>query len=93
MLEARPDIQPGNWEITATTIKCEHVDDFVTLMVDSDWTSRCVWYRRYKEGASGNPRAKLSKDIRTKIPLCLGPDCPLLIGYRDKLMEEETPLE
>ncbi len=93
MLEGKPDIEPGNWQITATTIRCDYVDDFVTIMIESDWTAKCVWYRRYK---AAYPKAKLSRDVRSKIPLCKGPECPLVIRYRDKLIKEEkekTPVQ
>ena len=93
MLQARQDIQPGNWEITATTIRCDHVDDFVTIMVESDWSARCVWYGRYKEASPQSSKAKPDKAVRSRIPLCLGPECPLVIEYRDKLIDQETPVK
>ena len=89
MIEARTDIKPGNWQITATTIQCGYVDEAVAIMVNGDWTTRCVWYGRYKEKSSGENKQKFDKTTRSKIAKCLGPECPLAKEYRDKLIKEE----
>jgi len=89
MIPARTDLQPANWQITATTIQCDRVDDAVTVMVDRDWTIRCTWYRRYKQKALEDKKHKFEKAIRIKIEKCLGAECPLAINYRDKLIQEE----
>lgn len=89
MIQARTDLKPGNWQITATTIRCDYVDDDVTLMVDRDWTTRCAWYRRYKQKALDGKKQKFDKEIRIKIEKCAGSECPLAINYRDKLIQEE----
>jgi hypothetical protein len=89
MIKARTDIKPAGWQITATTINCDYVDEAVTIMVDKDWTTRCTWYRRYKQKANENGKAKFEKEIRVKIPKCAGTECPLALNYRDKLIQEE----
>jgi hypothetical protein len=89
MIEAKTDCMPGNWQITATTVKCDYVDDFITLMVYKDWATKCTWYRKFKEALSTDKKRKFDKAIRQKIEKCVGPDCPLAINYRDKLMKEE----
>lgn len=89
MIQARTDLKPGNWQITATTIRCDYVDDNVTLMVDRDWTTRCAWYRRYKQKALEDKKQKFDKEIRIKIVKCAGSECPLAVSYRDKLIQEE----
>ena len=38
-----------NWQVTVTTIYCDAVDDDVTLMVNKDWTTKCVSYQRYRQ--------------------------------------------
>ncbi len=93
MIQAKTELQPGNWQITATTIRCDFVDDFVTVMVESDWTTKCVWYNRYKHKASGDKKQKFDKTIKSKIERCAGPDCPLVTEYRDKLIQEEFGTE
>ena len=89
MIQGRTDIKPGNWQITATTVHCDYVDDDITLMVDKDWTTRCAWYRRYKQKALEDKKRKFDKAIRLKIEKCAGPECPFAIKYRDKLIQEE----
>ncbi len=89
MIDARTDINPGNWQITATTIQCQYVDEAVTIMVNSNWETRCVWYNRYKEKVSGKKKQGFDKTVRSKIAQCLGPDCSLAKEYRDKLIKEE----
>jgi hypothetical protein len=90
MIAARTDLKPGNWQITATTLQCEYVGDAVTIMVDKDWTTRCTWYRRYKQKATENKKQKFEKAINTKIENCRGTECPLAINYRDKLIQQES---
>ncbi len=46
MPRAKTKLQPAKWQITATTIHCDLVDDFVTIMVYKDWSTKCVWYSR-----------------------------------------------
>ena len=89
MIEARTDLKPANWQITATTIRCDYVDDNVTLMVDRDWTTRCAWYHRYKQKVLENPKRKFDKTIRLKMEKCPGAECPIALEYRDKLIREE----
>jgi len=89
MIEARTDLKPANWQVTATTIHCDYVDDNVTLMVDRDWTTRCAWYHRYKQKILENPKQKFDKAIRLKMAKCPGTECPIALEYRDKLIREE----
>ena len=88
MIKGRTELQTGNWQITTTTVRCDLVDESVTIMVDKDWATRCAWYRRYKQKAIDN-KQKFDRAITTKISRCAGPDCPLAIEYRDKLIQEE----
>jgi hypothetical protein len=64
--------EAADWRITATTIRCDLVNESVTIMVNGDWSYDCAWYRKNKS-RPGN---------------CAGPDCPIVIGYRDKLIVE-----
>ena len=93
MAEAKTDIAPANWQVTATTIECDMVGDYVTIMVNKDWSTRCVWYNRYKKAAADNPKQKFAKDIKGKIAKCLGPDCKYVMEYRDKLIKEEAAVK
>jgi len=89
VIQARTDIKPANWQITATTIKCDEIDEAVTVMVNRDWTTHCTWYSKYKQKVIENKKQKFEKQIKQKIAECVGPDCPLAIKYRDKLIQEE----
>mgnify|MGYP001133793216 CR=1 FL=1 len=79
-----------NWQVTATTIYCDAVDDDVTIMVYKDRTVRCAGYKRYvenKENAKALKRRakKLGRELR-----CEGPECSRMIEYREKLFAEEA---
>ena len=66
MAEARTELKPAGWQITATTISCDRVDDYVTIMVHGDWTYSCTWCSRYKLAAARDPKTKFSRDIKAK---------------------------
>ena len=89
MSEEKPDLQPASWQAVATTIHCDYVDDAASIMVYKDWTTRCTWYREYKEKAAQDAKRKLDKNIKAKIDKCVGPLCSNVTGYRDKLVKEE----
>ena len=89
MTEAKVEAPPAKWQVTATTIHCDLVDDFVTIMVYKDWTTRCVWYHRYKAEALEGKKQKIDKKMRLKVDNCAGPLCSYVTDYRDKLIQEE----
>ena len=90
MAEARTGIPPAGWQVTATTIECDMVSEYVTIMVYGDWSCKCTWWGKYKKTAAEDPKHKFPKQTRAKIALCQGPDCKYVTGYRDKLINEET---
>ena len=69
-----------NWRVTATTLRCEAVDDEVTVLVYKDWSVRCTGYGKYGS----------SKTKKGKAAHCNGPECPAAIGYRQKLQAQEA---
>jgi hypothetical protein len=80
-----------DWEVTATTIYCDAVDDEVTLMVQGDFSVKCTGYNRYSRPdreTLGLLRRK-SKQSGRQLE-CAGLECPLVIKYRDKLIAEES---
>jgi hypothetical protein len=89
MAETKTKLQPAKWQVTATTISCDLVDDFVTIMVDKDWSVKCAWYNKYKAKALEDKTHKFDKEIRQKIEKCQGPTCYYMTDYRDKLIKEE----
>ena len=90
MIQTKAEIPPADWQVTATTIHCELIDDFVTLLVKNDWTAKCVWHNRYKQIAPEGKKRKFDKKIVLKIEKCVGPDCNYVTEYRDKLIQEES---
>jgi hypothetical protein len=64
------------WKVTATTLKCDYVGDFATVLVKPDATAKCSYVNRYG-------KAKNAKD---KMKNCKWPDCPLVNGFRDQAM-------
>jgi hypothetical protein len=90
MAEAGSDLKPAGWQITATTISCDRVGDYITVMIHGDWTYSCTWCSRYKLAAAGGSGRKFSRDIKQKIAACQGPDCSLVLAYRDKLIAEDA---
>ena len=90
MAEAGTGPKQAGWQITATTISCDRVGAYVTVMVRGDWTYSCTWCSRYKLAAADNPQKRVDRDIRTKIAACRGPDCSIVLAYRDKLIAGET---
>ena len=80
-----------DWQITATTIYCDAVDEDVTLMVYKDGSVKCAGYPKY--GEPGKEVSKLlkkkSKQLGSNLE-CEGPECSRVIQYRDKLFAEEA---
>jgi hypothetical protein len=80
----------GDWQLTATTIYCDAVDDDVTIIVYSDWKTRCTGFFKYSE-ESGNPKLLAKKSQQLKRSLrCEGPLDSRVTNYRDKLVKEEA---
>jgi hypothetical protein len=84
-------LEKPDWQITATTVFCDSVDDEVTLMVYADGTSRCTGRQKYVKPDKETSRAMKKKARRSgKIPMCLGDDCPRLKQYRDNILGRYT---
>ncbi len=79
-----------DWEVTATTIYCEDVEDEVTVIVYGDGTVKCSGHEKYTK-----PTKETEKEIKTKNKTrgkkisCSGKDCPRAMQYRNKLMSEK----
>ena len=84
-----------DWQVTATTIYCDAVDDDVTLIVDKDWNIRCTGYTRYitnldKETARTHKQKsrRLGRNLK-----CEGPQDFRVTDYRDRLMAQEKAVK
>jgi hypothetical protein len=81
------------WQITATTIYCDAVDDDVTLIVDKDWNVKCTGYSKYSSKIQKETSDLLRQKSKRlgKSLKCEGPQDSRVTGYRDKLkLQEKT---
>ena len=83
-------LNTANWELTATTVYCEAVDDEVTLMVSADGTARCTGIQKYLK-----PDRETSKDMKERGKksgrqlACHGEECQTVAQYRAELLGEK----
>ena len=80
-----------NWQVTATTLYCDAVDDEVTVLVYQDFSTKCTGYTKYSEPAKEitNLLRKKSKQLGRRLE-CEGPECRRVIQYKEKLVTEEA---
>jgi hypothetical protein len=75
----------ADWQITATTIFCEDVDDEVTLLIYGDGTSKCTGQPKYANPNKETVKAQKKKGKQSGKPLrCAGADCGRVADYRKK---------
>jgi len=78
-----------NWQVTATTIYCDAVDDEVTILVYKDGSTKCTGYDKY--GGSSrevvNPENRESKKSERQLE-CEGSECYRVVRYKEKLFPE-----
>jgi hypothetical protein len=79
-----------DWQVTATTIYCEAVDEEVTILVYKDFSTKCTGYAKYAAPTPELTSLLRKKSKRLGRPLeCEGPACPRVTGYKEKLAAEE----
>lgn len=81
----------SDWQVTATKIYCEAVDEDVTIMVYSDWSTRCSGYQKYVKGSrEATARMfKIKSDWLDRNLRCEGPEDYRITRYRDELIARE----
>ena len=80
-----------DWQITATTIYCDDVDDEVTVVVQRDGSARCVSFTKYNKPDKDTAGLMKQKSRQLKRQLeCTGPECRRVVDYRDQLLAEEA---
>jgi len=89
MIQPTVKPEPAHLEVTAISFRCDYIGDYVTVMVNRDWLANCVWYLKYKSNTSKEEKQGLNTAIKQRIDQCVGPDCPVITKYREKLTEEE----
>jgi len=88
-MEPTGKFEPANWEITAFSFRCDYIGDMVTLRVTRDWLAACAWYLKYKANITKERERKIDQVVKQTIDKCLGPNCPIVTKYREKLIQEE----
>ena len=74
-----------DWEMTATTIYCDAVDDEVTLMVYKDGTVRCTGLQKYlKPDNETSKEMKIRSKALGRLLACVGEGCEKVAHYRDE---------
>lgn len=90
MNQVRPDVPSAKWHACVSTVKCDVINEYVSIMVKNNWTSKCTWYKQYKDLVQeSRKKVKLDKKIKKKTEMCQGPLCSYVESYRDKLIKEE----
>lgn len=56
------------WQVTATTVRCDYVSDFATILVRSDLTAKCSYVSSH-EGNRGDHK---------RLKNCQWPDCSIV---------------
>lgn len=84
------DTHMVDWQVTATTIYCDAVDDEVTIMVYKDWSAECTGVRKYSESREEQFNL-VKKSLQVERALeCEGERCIRIIEYKQKLRDEEA---
>jgi len=80
-----------DWQVTATTIYCDAVDDDVTLIVDKDWNVVCTGFKKYsaKSDKAALKALKQKSKRLGRVLSCEGPLDSRVTDYRDKLKSQE----
>ena len=79
-----------DWEVTATTILCDDVDDEVTIIVNKDGTVTCTGSKKYLKPNKEKSKELKKKSRETGKPLsCKGDACSKVPRYRDELMSKK----
>ena len=79
-----------NWQRTAIGLHCDYINRRVTLVVTGNFEAKCSWYHLWTGSVLEEEKKKLDRAIRTKSENCIGPECPMVVAYRDKLLREES---
>jgi hypothetical protein len=81
----------GDWQVTATTIYCDAVDDDVTIMVYKDWSTTCTGYKKYGESLNQETAKMLKRKAKRlgRNLRCEGPLDHRVTDYRDMLIAQE----
>jgi hypothetical protein len=78
----------ADWEITATTIFCDAVDDEVTVIIRRDGTVSCTGHQKYaRPGKETSGANKKNRRQPGKQSGCSEVECSRVIQCRDRLLK------
>jgi hypothetical protein len=79
-----------DWEVTATTIYCDAVDDEVTIIVQGGGAVKCTGLQKYAPSDKESAK-ELKKKGRAlhKTLACQGIDCSRVTKHRAELMSKQ----
>jgi len=70
------------WQVTATTLYCDAIADWVTVLVYKDGHTGCGHFAKFGE---------ISRKSGDKMLVCKGPDsCQLCAEYKEDVLRRET---
>jgi hypothetical protein len=79
-----------DWEVTATTIFCEAVDDEVTLVISAGGDCRCTGRQKYEQPGKKTAKSMLSKGRRLGRKLgCSPAKCDIIVRFRQNMLGQE----
>jgi len=78
-----------DWQLTATTIYCDAIDNEVTIMVYKDGSVKCTGYDKYGEPGKKIPTKRKSKQLKQQLK-CEGLGCHRVVQYKDRLFTEQA---
>jgi hypothetical protein len=79
-----------DWQVTATTIFCEAVDDEVTLIITPYGPVKCSGKQKYeKPGKEVKKALKKKNKVAPKQLKCEGEDCARVKQYRTKMLGDK----
>ena len=79
-----------DWEVTATTIYCDDVDDEVTIIVNRNGNVKCTGAQKYiKPNKETTQELKKKSKQKSKTLLCKDSACTKLNKYRDELLKKK----
>jgi len=75
-----------DWLVTASTLFCDIIDDWVTIMVYPEDSPRCSHFVRY-----GTVKGVAKGKQHGEIPECTGPaDCALCKEYKEEVFRRDA---
>jgi len=67
-----------DWQVTATTILCDYVDDYAVLMVYGDGAAKCTYFNKYSHVKE--------KEKSKRLKHCKGLECPKVSEFRERAL-------